>query len=526
MLLVHGEHWLGSKDIAVGHNDDGSFPGRYVEIYAHSYIVEGTAGGNLSANTIQRASQPSCVTYPNNTENVGPIGGSFYIHMNRKSSAFTHTVRYSWANRTGTIATNVTDNYYWTIPNDFASSIPNSNSGWGMILVDTYSGGTFIGTKSCKFVCNVTDANPIFTNFNFEDVNQTTIALTGNNQKLIKNYSDLQVMVTSSNKAVAKKYATMNKYRATNGTLSKDMSYSSTNNVSSILGKAESGVINIYAIDSRNNSTLAIKNATEFINYTPLQKGNISVTRQNGISETVTLSFSGNIDLIDFGDVTNSIKQAKYRYKSTDSSTWSQYEDITLTVDNNGEFSYNEYVQGDLLNYGFDINNSYNFEVYVEDELSNVTFTANLNSGIPNIALHKNGVSIMGKYDETEGGEFQVKGKKVLQPYTLYENSGGTNGTVTLSDSVANYDYIEIYVLSTSDYGTGYAQNSTKVWQPNGKTAWLTTGYCDTNNYNLKVCSALLQNNTITRPYGYWEFSDSSSSQTNYIGITKVIGYK
>ena len=99
-----GEHWLGSKDIVVYHNSDGTFPGRYVEVYAYSYIMNGTAGGWLSAGTIPRASQPSCITYPNNTENVGPIGGSFYIHMNRKSGDFTHTVRYNWYNRNGTIA--------------------------------------------------------------------------------------------------------------------------------------------------------------------------------------------------------------------------------------------------------------------------------------------------------------------------------------------------------------------------------------------------------------------------------------
>lgn len=113
-----------------------------------------------------------------------------------------------------------------------------------------------------------------------------------------------------------------------------------------------------------------------------------------------------------------------------------------------------------------------------------------------------------------------------LLPVELYKNASGSSGTITLTDSVANYDYIEIYVLSTSDSGTGYAQNCTKVWQPNGKTAFLTSGYCDANSFNLKMTSALLSGTSITRPYGYWEFNDSSASKTNYVGITKVLGYK
>ena len=451
-----GEHWLGSKDIVVYHNDDGTFPGRYVEIYANSYIMNGTAGGWLSAGTIPRASQPSCITYPNNTENVGSIGSSFYIHMNRKSGSFTHTVRYSWYSKSGTIATGVTDNCNWTIPEIFASDIPNDKSGWGTIYADTYNGNTYIGTKSCRFTCSVTNANPTFNDYDFEDVNETTVALTGNNQDLIKNYLNLKVTITSNNKATANKYATMNKYRLTNGTISNDIKYSSTNNVSSVLNNTESGIINIYAIDSRNNSTLVTKNANEFINYIPLQKSNISVTRQNGVSEIVTLTFNGNIDLVNFGVVTNSIKQSKYRYKTTDNSQWSAYNNITVTVNNNGEFSFNSNIAGDTQSLGFDINNSYNFEVYIEDELSSITFTANLNSGIPNIALHKNGVGIMGKYDETEGGLLQVAGKDIMHKSVM--SLSYSRHKQSLSSWIGAV--INNSTLNNASQGSGFTYNS------------------------------------------------------------------
>jgi hypothetical protein len=457
-----GEHWLGSKDIVVYHNSDGTFPGRYVEVYAHSYIMNGTAGGWLSAGTIPRASQPSCITYPNNTENVGAIGSSFYIHMNRKSTSFTHTVRYNWYNRNGTIATGVTDNCVWTIPEIFASDIPNSRSGSGTIYVDTYNGNTYIGTKSCKFTCSVTNANPVFENFDFEDVNEKTLALTNNKLTIIPRYSTVHLSISPSDKAIAQKYSTISKYRVSTGTSSIDMTYSETE-TKSVEFTPQSGTINVYAIDSRNNSTLVTKNADHVVDYQDLIKNNISVTRQNGVSEFANLKLDGIIDLAQFGisktdfsPIMNKITQAKYRYKATNSSTWSEYKNITLSVDNDGKFSYNQLIQGDLPNYGFDINNSYNFEVYVEDELSNVTFTANLNSGIPNIALHKNGVGIMGKYNETEGGLLQVAGKNITHKSVMSLNySRHTQYFSSWVGAVINNSS-----LNSASQGSGFTYNS------------------------------------------------------------------
>lgn len=476
-----GEHWLGSKDITITHNDDGTFPGRYVEVYAHSYIMNGTAGGWLSAGTIARASQPSCITWPNNTENVGAIGDSFYIHMNRKSGSFTHTVRYSWYGRNGTIATGVTNNCSWTIPEIFASNIPNDRSGWGTIYADTYNGNTYIGTKSCKFTCSVTNANPVFENFDFKDVNEKTLALTNNKLAIIPRYSTVHLSISPNDKAIAQKYSTISKYRVSTGTSSIDMTYSETE-TKSVEFTPQSGTLNVYAIDSRNNSTLVTKNASYVVDYQDLIKNSITVTRQNGVSEFVNLKIEGIIDLvqfgiskIDFSPIMNKITQAKYRYKATDSNTWSQYEDITLTVDNNGKFSYDGLVQGDLPNHGFDINNSYNFEVYVEDELSNVTFTANLNSGIPNIALHKNGVGIMGKYNETEGGLLQVAGKDIMHKSIMCLNY--SRHTQYFSSWVTTV--INNSILNNASQGSGFTYNSNdnSIVVGDGITSVLVSGH-------------------------------------------------
>ena len=49
-----GETQLGTVDITVYHNNDGSFPSTYVGIYADSYHMSGSAGGYLSAPKINR----------------------------------------------------------------------------------------------------------------------------------------------------------------------------------------------------------------------------------------------------------------------------------------------------------------------------------------------------------------------------------------------------------------------------------------------------------------------------------------
>lgn len=139
------------------------------------------------------------------------------------------------------------------------------------------------------------------------------------------------------------------------------------------------------------------------------------------------------------------------------------------------------------------------------------------------------------KIDKSGGtieGSLTVKGKilstngEVLAGKTLYDNSSGTTGTVILSESAANFKYLEIYILSTSDSAIGYSLNCTKISNPNGKSAILMSGYSSTSGFNLKMCIVLISDTSISRPNGYWEFSDSNHISTNYIGITKVIGYK
>lgn len=155
-----GETTLASGGFWVPHNDNG-------EAAAHIFYWGSTTFGNgcsgdfwLGLTTIARASQPSINTWPNNSPDI-TAGVACTIHMNRKSS-FTHTVKYSFGKKSGTIATGVTDNCSWTPPTSLLDQISTATVGYGGISVETYSGSTKIGdTKTCNFNMHIpNDSNP------------------------------------------------------------------------------------------------------------------------------------------------------------------------------------------------------------------------------------------------------------------------------------------------------------------------------------------------------------------------------
>ncbi len=417
---------LGYTDITVGHNSDGTFPQTRVGFWSYSYHFQPNqeTWGYIPEKALPTIARQANITRADNFNSNGKPymeftnPGGFKLNL-RLEFAGVNISRNNYYG-SGGYTFELTDEER----NLLLSKCPNGNS-----LTVRYVVATFIGSNSethwsyVDRTMTVVDANPIFSDFQFEDVNSKTLALTGNKLNVIKGYSNVKVTIPAINKAVAQKLATMNKYRFNCGDKSTDITYSEDTSVNGTIANVPNGTFNVYAIDSRNNSTLVTKLANKEIEYTPLTKNSIDIARNNGVSENVTLKINGSIDTVDFGLKSNSIKNAQFRYKSTKSgSEWSTYQDLTLNV-SNGNFSYDGLVKGDTESLGFDVANSYEVEVLVEDELSSVTFTDKFGSGTPNIALAKNGVGIMGKYDEEEGGLLQVAGKNILKKikYSTYE---------------------------------------------------------------------------------------------------------
>ena len=182
------EYTLASGSSTISHNADGTKTLPISCTFNPNNGLHGTitVSASLSLTTIPRSSSVSV--------SPGVIGSSVTININRQSSSFKHTVRYSWAGKSGSIATNVDTSTSWTIPIDFASDIPNSASGTGTIYVDTYSGSTKTGTQSTTLTASVpANVKPTFTGVSLSDLNGAAQNLIPNGNTFIQVISNIKV---------------------------------------------------------------------------------------------------------------------------------------------------------------------------------------------------------------------------------------------------------------------------------------------------------------------------------------------
>lgn len=183
-----GEVTLASGSSTISHNSDGRKTLPFSCTFNPNNGLHGTitVSGNLGLTAIPRSSSVSV--------SAGVIGSSVTININRQSSSFKHTVRYAWAGKSGTIATNVDTSTMWTIPIDFANDIPNSASGTGTIYVDTYSGSTKTGTQSTTLTASVpANVKPTFTGISLSDLNGAAQNLIPNGNTFIQVISNIKV---------------------------------------------------------------------------------------------------------------------------------------------------------------------------------------------------------------------------------------------------------------------------------------------------------------------------------------------
>ena len=351
------------------------------------------------------------------------------------------------------------DLMYQTIPNN-----PNGTYYAKVTCSATSSTKTF---GNGTYTVNANDCKPIMSTVTYADANAITLALTGDNQILINNYSTIQVTIPANNKATARKYSHITGYRIENGLDSSAIIPEEEGEDIVLTITATSSIIKIWAIDSREQSgSYEIANAT-LINYTPIEREQNPIAQRcdntgtpNGVGEYVKITLDGTFWNDTFGDVTNSIQTATYQYKNNQSSGDPEPGETILSVSStNNEYEIDQLILGDT-EHGFDVGNSYTIWVTVGDELSTTTFTMTLGSGTPHIAYSPNGVSIMGKYNEQVGGLFQVGGQALPE----VKNTQNNSQTDTYSCNYINSLIDMFYPVGS------YYETSDTTFNPN--TAW------------------------------------------------------
>lgn len=149
-----GTHQFNTVSQVVNHNSDGTKTLTITAVYyiratlSGTYYDSITATATITLDTIPRA---STVSAPD-----GTIGTALTLTVNRASTAFVHTLTYSFGSRSGTIASRTSaTSISWTPLMSLCNQIPNSISGTCTITCTTYNGTTQIGTSTSYLTLTV-----------------------------------------------------------------------------------------------------------------------------------------------------------------------------------------------------------------------------------------------------------------------------------------------------------------------------------------------------------------------------------
>ena len=343
-----------TSNITVYHNADGTYnvekSGYFTSSVSGARPKRGDASVNVVLPTIPRASSI--------TVNDANIGSSTSIIINKAIDSFTTTLWYKAFDENDW--TKIVDKtnlqaYGWTVPTSFYQKIPNNKTLYCEFKADTYNGDTYVGTSNVVGATFTATGSPIINSISGEDINSTTVALTGDSLKMIRYASLVRVSVnaTAQNSAwISSIY--VNNQQANNGVV--DFYNADTNNYQVVVNDSR-GYQSYYTF------------TMQMVDYVPLTL-NANIKRNQPTDGKVNINLSGNWFNGNFGNRSNTL-EVRYRYKEYGAGTWEQdwtATGLTGSIDGN-----NWSVTGQLS--GMTYTKSYQFEVKAYDEIQEKNVT-------------------------------------------------------------------------------------------------------------------------------------------------------
>ena len=231
--------------------------------------------------------------------------------------------------------------------NVLRNATTTSNSRTIYFYIKTIIGDNTFYDKVSKTL-SIVNANPVITPY-CRDSNETTKALTGNENKFVRYYSDLYFIIEKS----ALKGATFKNVKVECGSRT-----TSTADLSAgVMTNIDSGVVKFTATDSRGNTTtqLLLKSFVKYIKLTCNME--VGVPTADG---KLNITASGNYFNGSFGAVNNSLT-VQYRYK-TNGGSYTSWNPMTTSISGN-TYSASASITG--LNY----KSSYTFQTRAVDKL-------------------------------------------------------------------------------------------------------------------------------------------------------------
>ena len=415
MLSQNSSIMLIDRTVTIRHENDGK------KSFSLSATFSGGGGWSPGTLSISRNSF-TLSTIPRSSSvsvSSGIIGSSVTININRQSSSFKHTVRYSWAGKSGTIASNVDTSTSWTIPMDFANDIPNSATGTGTIFVDTYSGSTKTGTQSTTLIASVpANIKPTFAGVSLSDLNGSAQNLIPKADTFIQVISNIKVRfngaVGSYGSSITGYYAEIvgkNQSTSSNGGSLGIMNYHGTikirARVSDSRGRwSDTREVSVTVLEyfapalsfsiARTGSTSSTLTVTRNAKVAPLT---VSGSQKNTMTLTFKVARLGtNAFTVDNGQATG---------------TWSS---ISSLVNSRANLSGNYLANQSWVVIGI-----------LEDKFTRTEFMVNVATESVVFSYDRSGVGIN---KIREQGALDVKGNiyadnKPIQQYQLTDNNGG-----------------------------------------------------------------------------------------------------
>lgn len=296
------------------------------------------------------------------------------ITVTKKASSYVHSIKYEFGSLSGYITSSggisTTEVKFsnasvsFAIPTAFYAQIPNATSGTCKLTCTTYSSTsstTVIGSAqtttfkvtTSQSLCKPTVSGSVI------DAEAKTVALTGNENKLVKFFS--RAVCTIS--ATPKNGATIKTKKIAGQTVS---------GTSLTLSNVETNSFSFSATDSRGYSGSDTEKLT-MIDYIKLTS-NVQLVRVDSTSGDARLSIKGNYFNNTFGAVANALT-VKYRVAKANNS-YGDWITVSPTISGN---SYSITIP---LN-GLDYQSAYVAQAYCADKLMALTTDVEVSKGTP-----------------------------------------------------------------------------------------------------------------------------------------------
>lgn len=261
----------------------------------------------------------------------------------------------------------------------------------GVTIDGTYYGNTYTGKAY------ITGSNPTFSGFSLINTDTTCTDILGNNTSTIQGMGNMQVKISTSDKAVAKNGATIIKYIAyltvQDGTAiikSSSALYSDTETVNIDLGTYSSSgnyTIHVYAIDSRDNTSSTVsKNFSIYPYHIPVPT--INLHRLNDFEKEILLDLSITYSRVLVNNsAKNSIKSIEYRYAEGYSNFPASWTSLTgFSNSNNGDDGTVTYSKNTSDNIWMEISisNTCKYEFKITDSVQSIIVSGiSIEPGVP-----------------------------------------------------------------------------------------------------------------------------------------------